>query len=303
MKEGRIMNSEILFIYDAKNCNPNGDPDNENKPRMDYKTRRNLVSDVRLKRYIRDYLNVVKDLDIFVRKVDGKHVDATTRVNDLEVDDDPIRVKEEALKRWIDVRLFGATLPIKRGKGETKGKSISIVGPVQFTWGYSLNRVELLDASSSITSILSGSTEGEGNIGKDWRVKYSLIAFYGRINRYSAEETGMSEEDLELLDEAIWEAIKVQTNTRSKIGQEPRFYVRVEFKDNTVLGDLRRFVSIDKEEGLEDVGDFSLDISELVEVLKQHKDRIHRIIYKSWKLKIIGLDELRSLAEEINGSG
>ena len=48
-------NSEILFIYDAKMTNPNGDMDNENKPRMDYDTDTNLVSDVRLKRYLRDY--------------------------------------------------------------------------------------------------------------------------------------------------------------------------------------------------------------------------------------------------------
>jgi CRISPR-associated protein Csh2 len=51
-----INNSDILFIYDAKLCNPNGDPDDENKPRMDYDTQTNLVSDVRLKRYLRDYL-------------------------------------------------------------------------------------------------------------------------------------------------------------------------------------------------------------------------------------------------------
>jgi len=56
MAEVKIKNSDILFIYDAKLCNPNGDPDDENKPRMDYDTHRNLVSDVRLKRYIRDYL-------------------------------------------------------------------------------------------------------------------------------------------------------------------------------------------------------------------------------------------------------
>ena len=74
-----IKNSDILFIYDAKLCNPNGDPDDENKPRMDYETRTNLVSDVRLKRYIRDYLES-KGYEIFVAKVDGETVDATTRL-------------------------------------------------------------------------------------------------------------------------------------------------------------------------------------------------------------------------------
>ena len=59
-------NSEILFLYDAKMCNPNGDMDDENKPRMDYDTSTNLVSDVRLKRYIRDYFENVLNKEIFV---------------------------------------------------------------------------------------------------------------------------------------------------------------------------------------------------------------------------------------------
>ena len=79
MSEIYSKNSEILFIYDAKLCNPNGDPDDENKPRMDYETRKNLVSDVRLKRYIRDYLEST-DYDVFVAKIDGKSVSATERL-------------------------------------------------------------------------------------------------------------------------------------------------------------------------------------------------------------------------------
>ncbi len=72
-------NSEILLIYDAKLCNPNGDPDNENKPRVDYSTYKNLVSDVRLKRYIRDYLEA-KGFEIFVTKIDGASVSADKRL-------------------------------------------------------------------------------------------------------------------------------------------------------------------------------------------------------------------------------
>ena len=290
-----MKNSEILFIYDAKMCNPNGDPDNENKPRMDWGTGRNLVSDVRLKRYIRDYLYNEKGEDIFVRKEDGRNVDATTRVESLKAGEDEEEILKKALESWIDVRLFGATLPIKaKGRGQS-GKSIAITGPVQFSWGYSLNKVELLD-SYSITSVLSGSTEGEGNIGKDWRVKYSFIAFYGRISGRAAGGTGMSEGDLSLLEEAIWNSILTETNTRSKIGQHPRFYVRVEFKDNTVLGDLRRFVSIDREEGLEDVSDLTLDITPLVEALRKVGDRVEAVYYRvSDSLNVRGLDELKNL--------
>ncbi len=61
-------NSEILFIYDAKMSNPNGDMDNENKPRMDYDTSTNLVSDVRLKRYVRDYFEKACGKEILLPK-------------------------------------------------------------------------------------------------------------------------------------------------------------------------------------------------------------------------------------------
>ncbi|NPA80249.1 MAG: type I-B CRISPR-associated protein Cas7/Csh2 [Thermotogae bacterium] len=292
-----MKNSEILFIYDAKMCNPNGDPDSENKPRMDWTTQRNLVSDVRLKRYIRDYLYERKGKDIFVRKENGKNVDATQRVESLKLEDrSEEAILNAALENWIDVRLFGATIPVKGAK-KGEGKSIAITGPVQFTWGYSLNKVELLD-SHSITSVLSGAETGEGNIGKDWRVKYSLIAFYGRINRHAAEHTKMSEEDLRLLEEAIWNSILTQTNTRSKIGQEPRFYLRVEFKEgeDVVIGDLRRFVKLDREEGLNDVSDYTLDVRPLVEELKRYKDKIERIILRvSRQLKVEGLSDLKAL--------
>lgn len=78
-----MTNNEILYIYDAKLTNPNGDPDEENRPRMDYEREINLVSDLRLKRYIRDYL-VMKGHDIFVRRVDDKPVTADRRIKDLK---------------------------------------------------------------------------------------------------------------------------------------------------------------------------------------------------------------------------
>lgn len=278
-----VRNSEILFVYEAKNCNPNGDPDNENKPRMDWGSRKNLVSDVRLKRYIRDYLYMVKGRDIFVRKENDQHVDATERANSLakklekSVDD---LNRSDFLSNWIDVRLFGATIPIK-GQDGKGSKGIPITGPVQFTWGYSFNKVEILD-SSSITSVFSGAKEGGGTIGKDWRVKYSLIGFYGRINRYFAEKSGLSEEDIKLLDEAIWKSITMSAHSHTKIGQEPKVYIRVEYKDNTdfVIGDLRKYFKLGKDENVEDFKEAKPGIGELLEVLGKYKDKIHRVYYR-----------------------
>jgi CRISPR-associated protein Csh2 len=100
-------NSEILFIYEAQLCNPNGDPDDENRPRMDPRTGRNLVSDVRLKRFFRNYImNRYGEEHIWVSTVEGKHVRADERLRRLG--EGPERVlAERVLDNCIDARLFG----------------------------------------------------------------------------------------------------------------------------------------------------------------------------------------------------
>ncbi|RKY84620.1 type I-B CRISPR-associated protein Cas7/Csh2 [candidate division KSB1 bacterium] len=310
-------NSDILFIYDAKMCNPNGDPDDENKPRMDYETGTNLVSDVRLKRYIRNYLEGRGEL-IFVTEVDGRTVDATQRLaywisEELRKEGktdkaDEIKEKvekgaikdkdfsdfireENLLNAFIDVRMFGATMPIKGG--EKRGQSFTFTGPIQFNWGYSLNKVSLVE-SSTISSTFAGvTTEGQaefGTFGKDYRVYYSLIAFHGIISGKRAEHTELTEKDVELIDEALIKSIPLQA-TRSKIGQYPRLLLRVEYNDNnTFLGDLRRHIKLKtgdiKEEKLRDISQFELDVDELVEILNTNNEKIKRIrIWQDNELK------------------
>jgi CRISPR-associated protein Csh2 len=116
-------NSEILFLYDAQSCNPNGDMDNENKPRMDYDTSTNLVSDVRLKRYIRDYLEAIKTMEIFVT---GSVESAKERSKQLK----NMKIKHTDL---VDVRMFG----VVTAEEDIVGGHMT--GPIQFTWGYSLH--------------------------------------------------------------------------------------------------------------------------------------------------------------------
>ncbi|MCS7202551.1 MAG: type I-B CRISPR-associated protein Cas7/Csh2 [Dictyoglomus sp.] len=291
-----LKNSEILFLYDAKLTNPNGDPDDENKPRMDYEKEINLVSDVRLKRYIRDYLES-QGYEIFVAKVDGETVDATERLKKLfQKEGKNVNLnkmtKEDInflLSKLIDVRLFGATMPIKAGE-EEKGASSTFTGPIQFTWGYSLNKVELV-TSSSITSTFAGRDEGGkgqyGTFGKDWRLYYSLIAFYGIISGYRAKYTNLSEEDVKLLDKALIEAIPQMASTRSKIGQKPRFLLRIEYDRPYFLGDLRNKIKLNKDENLRDIQDFELDLSLLKDLLIQNLEKIEKIyIYEDSELKI-----------------
>ena len=271
-------NSEILFIYDAKMSNPNGDMDNENKPRMDYDTETNLVSDVRLKRYLRDYFEDGLGKPIFVteKAKDAKHRGA--------------QLKKDNKKHieLIDVRLFGAVF------AET-GESTHLTGPVQFNWGYSLNPVEI-NESSTITSSFSS---GEG-IGKDFRVKYSLIAFSGGINANVAEKTKLSDDDIDLFDRAMVKAIPF-SRTRSKTGQTPRLYLRVEASDNkSILKDLREYLSLDykvAEHEVREIGQLALNIEKLAEYLADKP--ISRILY--WKDDSIEIKGWNLLHEKYKG--
>lgn len=268
-------NGEILYLYDAKLTNPNGDPDEENRPRMDYEREINLVSDLRLKRYIRDYL-MDKGYELYVQSIDNKPVTAEERVKLIKDIGD-----ENLLSSFIDIRLFGATVPVK-------GDNKSFIGPVQFNWGYSLNKAELLE--SSITShFASGSDKKQGSIGKDYRIKYSFIAFSGVVSGKRAEYTHLNESDLDLLDEAMKKAIPLLA-TRSKIGQYPRFYMRVIFKDNeTILDDFRNYIKLKPDdESLRSITECSLECGDLRRYLENNKDLIQEIkMFQSEELRML----------------
>ena len=293
-KEKTMNNSEILFIYDAKMTNPNGDFDNENKPRMDYDTERNLVSDVRLKRYLRDYFETNLGKEIFItEKAESaeERLKALGVVKEEKKDNKKIVTfdKERLRDKLIDVRMFGAVLA-------TQGGNYHLTGPIQFNWGYSLNKVQLCE-SSSITSSFSS---GEG-IGHDYRVKYSLIAFNGSINGSAANETKLSDGDIKIFDEAMLKAIPAN-RTRSKINQFPRLYMRIEMKDNqTFMKDLReyvKFIPLIDEYKIENVENYELNISELVEYINKFNDKIEKIVcWKDDKIKITGWEELPKTTE------
>lgn len=289
-------NGEILFIYDAEMTNPNGDPDNENKPRMDILTQTNLVTDLRLKRYIRDYLDEYTDYSIYVNNPEGLVLNAADRLKfwkwraqnpDVEVDEKTLTkirkvkintlTKADVLEEFIDTRMFGATIPIK---SDTGGSSITITGPIQFNWGKSFNKVEPVD-SNAITSHFSSREGSQGTMGTDYRLYYSLLGFHGIVSANRATESMLGREDLEALDEAIVKSIPLLA-TRSKIGQYPRLYIRIEYKDNNFfIGDLRKHISLENIESLRDIKDVTLDFSELFAVLEENKAEIQRIIY--WK--------------------
>ncbi|MEM2109110.1 MAG: type I-B CRISPR-associated protein Cas7/Csh2 [Candidatus Odinarchaeota archaeon] len=292
LDEAGLPNSEILILYEAKNCNPNGDPDSENRPRIDPRTGINFVSDVRLKRFFRDYIvEKFGEESIYVTKIDGENIRADNRLKKAEIEKGNL---QDVLKKFIDARLFGATIPLGKEGEESRGTSKSFTGPVQFTWGFSFHKVELIDFPT-ITSVFSGreQAEGSGTIGKDWRLYYSLLGFYGVVSGRRAIKTCMSTMDLKIFDDYIWTALQVQPTTRSKIGEKPHLYLRVEYNNpDTLFGDLRKHVNVESTEPIRDFSNLKINFNPLIAHLKKHADKISKIYLRT-------SDELQGLVDDI----
>jgi len=290
--------SEILFLYDIKDANPNGDPLDENKPRIDEETGINIVTDVRLKRTIRDYLMNFMGKEIFVKEIskeDGTIQDAKERAEDFldkkklqekDFNEQKEEIKRDILQKCIDIRLFGATIPlyisVKKGnKVENVTGSITLTGPVQFRMGRSLHKVELKHIKGT-----GAFASGKGATQKTFReediLPYSLISFYGIINENAAQHTQLTEEDILLFLEGIWNGTK-NLISRSKAGQMPRLLLKVNFKeDNYHIGDLDKLLRIKnidniQQEKIRDISEIELDTSDLVNSLNKNKEMIENI--------------------------
>ena len=288
--------SELLFLYDVKRCNPNGDPLDANRPRIDEESGRCLVTDVRLKRTVRDYLfnkgfNGEPDAmgDIFIRDVDDKPVTGKKRAESYES-------REDFCQKFIDVRLFGGVSAPgnassggdssdgddENGKGKTKGeknnkKVFHYTGPVQFSMGYSLNRVHenFIKGTGAFAS-----KEGaeQKTFREEYNIRYGLIAFHGVVNENAARLVGTTENDIKELTDAMWTGTK-DLLTRSKKGHMPRLLVQIEYADGFFIGDLcerlKLIPNLDKKvDSLEDVEDFTLDVSALNKTLKSYSEKI-----------------------------
>ena len=296
--------SELIFLYDVQYANPNGDPLDDNKPRIDPSTGINLVSDVRLKRTIRDYLNDFKGEEIFVREIeddDGNIQDAKLRAEDFLYDENnkldksklTLNKMKEIMKNnilcsCIDVRLFGGTIPIELKKN--KGGSITLTGPVQFRFGKSLHKVEPMFIKGT-GAFASGKDKGQKTFREEYVVPYSLISFYGIINENTAKHTNLTEDDINKLVDAIWNGTK-NLISRSKMGQTPRLLIKVNYKENNYhIGDLDKCLVLKsevKDEEIRSTEDYVIDMTKLIEIMLKNKDKIENVEY-IWddRLKLI----------------
>jgi len=263
--------SEILFLYDIQNANPNGDPNDENKPRIDEETGRNIVTDVRLKRTIRDYL-LEKGEEVFikeVRKEDGELKTKEERTTDLKIE-----TPENMVDKCIDIRLFGATSAIK-------GKTITFTGPVQFKMGKSLHAVKGPVFVKGTTVMPSKESKRQGTFTEAYILPYSLIAFCGVINENAAVHTKLGKEDIALLKDAIWNGTKGLIS-RSKFGQMPRLLIIINYNiPNFFIGDLDNLIELEKgilrDEELRKPEDYKVEMGSFLERIDRNKNKVENV--------------------------
>ncbi len=266
--------SEILFLYEIENANPNGDPLNENRPRFDTEENKVLVSDVRLKRTIRDYWFEYKDFngsngkDIFVRETkysDGKeeYISSGSRRAELFKES-----SDKVLETCIDVRVFGGVLPIKKD-------TFTYTGPVQFQIGKSLHQTEIITEQGT-GAFASGDKKKQTTFRTEYKIPYSLIGFNGIVNEKAAQYTKMTEEDRKLLLEGIWNGTK-NLISRSKFGQNPLLLFTVNYKEPYYIGGLRQRLKIQSEKSdlqLRNTEDYKIDLTGLLKEIKAQHDKI-----------------------------
>lgn len=292
--------SEIVFLYDAEDCNPNGNPlSANNKPRIDETTGQAVVTDVRLKRYLRDQLDDDGD-GIYVRNPSKAPYDNVPTRDELfqnvvgldeeDVDEMPGEAVADAfLTNATDVRYFGATCSFSEEFQTTLGDEFpgQFIGPVQFEHARSLHTVATKTESKQLSTVVA-SSEGDqqGTFASDNRLEYALIRFHGIVNEVAAETTNLSATDVERLDSLTWRALKNQTLTRSKAGHHPRFYLRVEYgTDEYHNGRLDDGISLDEtaaaDRELRNITDAVLNVDGLVTELAHDAAHIDTVYVKA----------------------
>ena len=212
-----ILNNRIEFVYffDVTRGNPNGDPDMGNMPRMDPLTQRGLVTDVCLKRKIRNYVEIVKEgeagYDIYVREkavLNNQH-ERAYEAKDLTPEKGKLPKKDSdahAVTAWMcetffDVRTFGAVMTTKVNSGQVRG-------PVQIAFAQSLEPLQALPVTVTRMAV---TTEAEAEkqhgdnrtMGEKWIVPYGLYRAHGFISPHLAKRSGFHEADLTL----FWQAL------------------------------------------------------------------------------------------------
>lgn len=210
---------DFVYFFDVADGNPNGDPDAGNLPRVDAETGQGLVTDVCLKRKVRNFVSLAHGgkppFEIYVKEKAVLNSQHERAYEALKLDPDPKKRKSKGkdreeedrkltdwmCKNFYDIRTFGAVMSTGVDAGQVRG-------PVQFTLARSIDPIfsqEHAVTRMAVTTTKEAEAQGGDNrtMGRKFTVAYGLYRSYGYINAPLAEQTGFSNEDLDLLKKAL----------------------------------------------------------------------------------------------------
>lgn len=237
------LNNRIDFVYlfDVQDGNPNGDPDAGNLPRVDAETGMGLVTDVCLKRKVRNYVQVAKECaagyDIFIKEkavlntlIDASHEDESVKAKTKDAD------KTEAARmvmcsKYYDVRTFGAVMSTGKNAGQVRG-------PIQLTFARSADPIAAAEHSITRMAVATKKEEEKQSgdnrtMGRKATVPYGLYVCHGFISANLAKQTGFSEDDLNLFFEALQNMFDVDRSAARGLMSAQKLIV---FRHDSVLG-------------------------------------------------------------------
>lgn len=211
---------DFVLLFDVKDGNPNGDPDAGNLPRLDAESGHGLVTDVALKRKVRNFVGLVKGeqppYEIYVKEkaiLNKTHERAYVAIGAEDVlkgedkkrkggGDNVAKARDWMCANFFDVRTFGAVMSTGVNCGQVRG-------PVQMTFARSIDPIIAQEHSITrmavATETESEKQEGDNRtMGRKHTVPYGLYMAHGFVSSFLAQQTGFNEEDLELL----WDALK-----------------------------------------------------------------------------------------------
>ena len=202
---------DFVLLFDVTDGNPNGDPDAGNLPRVDAETGMGLVTDVCLKRKVRNFVQLVKNCerpyDIFVKEKAVLNNSIKEAHEQDEVKGKTKGDKTEAARQWMcknyyDVRTFGAVMSTGDNAGQVRG-------PIQFTFGRSIDPVVALEHSitrMAVATEAEAEKQGGDNrtMGRKFTIPYGVYRTHGFVSAHLAAQTGFNEADLSL----FWDSLK-----------------------------------------------------------------------------------------------
>jgi CRISPR-associated protein Csd2 len=258
---------DFVYLFDVKDGNPNGDPDAGNLPRLDPETGNGLVTDVCLKRKVRNFVTLVKQMqppyDIYVREKAVLNDQHDRAYKALEKD--PKKAKQEdreATKNWMcqnfyDIRTFGAVMSTEVNCGQVRG-------PVQMAFARSLDPIvssEHAVTRCAVTNVKDAEKQDGDNrtMGRKFTVPYALYRGHGFINPFLAAQTGFGEDDLELFWTAMEQMFELDRSAARGLMSARRLIV---FRHDSQLGNapahkLFDAVTIERKAGVEVPRDFA----------------------------------------------